>query len=162
MDYGVWCVMARVAVGGTFEFLHLGHQRLLERACRLAVDGEVVVGVTSDEFASSKDRRVEGFDVRCGRVRDFVAGFGVRFSVVMLEDAFGPALWEDFDYIVVSPETRSTAVLLNERRRRRGLSEIEVVCVDYVLAEDGVPISSSRIARGEIDEYGRLIHHDNL
>lgn len=155
-----WSFMARVAVGGTFEFLHRGHQRLLVRSCELAgSSGEVVVGVTSDEFASRRGRCVEGFDVRAGRVWEFLSHCGVRFSVVKLEDVFGPALWEDFDYIVVSPETYSTAVLLNGERRRRGLSEIEVVCVDFVLADDGLPISSSRIASGEIDEQG-CVHHD--
>jgi pantetheine-phosphate adenylyltransferase len=37
------------------------------------------------------------------------------------------------------------------------LKEIELVLVDYVLAEDGLPISSSRIKRGEIDEHGKVL-----
>jgi pantetheine-phosphate adenylyltransferase len=156
-------IMVRVAVGGTFEFLHLGHRRLLAQACELAGSGgEVVVGVTSDSFALLKGRCVEDFDVRCGRVWDFVSGFDVHVSLMRLDDAFGPALEGDFDYIVVSPGTFSTVVALNKLRCEKGLPVIEVVCVDYVLAEDGLPISSSRVARGEIDIDGRLIYHDNL
>ncbi len=42
-------------VGGTFESLHDGHKRLLTRWFELpGPDGPVVIGLTSDSFASRK------------------------------------------------------------------------------------------------------------
>ena len=150
--------MIRVAVGGTFEFLHPGHRKVLARACEIAKAGEVAIGITSNRFASLKSHHVADFDVRCRQVLNFVSGFDVNATIVQLNDAFGPALNDCFDYIVVSPETFSVAVELNKKRKERFLPEIEIICVDYVLAQDGKPISSSRIANGEIDVNGMPLH----
>ncbi|RQD81094.1 phosphopantetheine adenylyltransferase, partial [Methanosalsum natronophilum] len=46
--------MSTVAVGGTFEYLHYGHKKLLEKAVELATSGgEVHIGVTSDKMANN-------------------------------------------------------------------------------------------------------------
>jgi len=74
-----------------------------------------------------------------------------RFRIEILNDPYGPTLYDHFDCIVVSPETYPTALKINELRRERGLPEIVIVVVPFVLAEDGLPISSTRIAMGEID-----------
>jgi pantetheine-phosphate adenylyltransferase len=77
--------------------------------------------------------------------------FGREFRVEMLSDPYGPTLHEHFDCIVVSPETYPTALKLNSLRRQKNLPEILIIVVPFVLAEDGLPISSTRIAMGEID-----------
>jgi len=60
-------------------------------------------------------------------------------------------LKENFDFIVVSPETYKTALLINKERDKRGKKPIKIVKIDFVLASDGKPISSTRILKGEID-----------
>jgi len=40
---------------------------------------------------------------------------------------------------------------------KRGLPPIKVIVIDMVPAEDQVPISTTRIKRGEIDRWGRLL-----
>jgi len=79
-----------------------------------------------------------------------------KYEVTMLNTPYGPTLEEDFDYIVVSPETYPVALKINCVREEKGKKPLEIVYVDYVMAEDGVPISSTRIAKGEIDRHGRL------
>ena len=59
-----------------------------------------------------------------------------------------------------SGETKDKGKLLNEMRAKKGLKPVQVIAVELVKAEDGSPISSSRIRAGEIDSYGRLIHKD--
>jgi pantetheine-phosphate adenylyltransferase len=84
---------------------------------------------------------------------------GKRFTIAELNDYFGPGIaTADVQAIVVSSETRSRVPLANELRAKRGFPPLEVVVVDYVLAEDGKPISSTRIRKGEIDVSGKLRH----
>ena len=42
---------ALVAMAGTFDVLHRGHRKLLKQA--FAIGGQVMIGVTTDEFARS-------------------------------------------------------------------------------------------------------------
>ena len=46
--------------------------------------------------------------------------------------------------------------IANAQREAKGFPPLEVVTIDYVMAEDGRPISSTRIREGEIDSEGRL------
>ncbi len=149
--------VARVAVGGTFQPLHDGHKLLLRTAYDL--DGRVDVGLTSDKMAhSARARDVAPYAQREQRLREWIEqNIGQEPHIEKLEDPYGSALTEDYDYIVVSPETYPVAVKINELRRAKGLKPIVIVRVDYVLAEDGKPITSTRIASGEIDTHGNLL-----
>lgn len=149
--------MARVAAGGTFDPLHDGHRVLLEKACELSRDGELLVGITSDKMAKNKVHEVAGYRLRYNEVKQFILSQGIAPVIVMLNDPYGPTIHEDFDFIVVSPETNPVALKINKIRKEKGLKEIEIVLVDFVLAEDGLPISSTRIKKGEIDEHGKVL-----
>lgn len=149
--------MPRVAVGGTFDPLHDGHKALLSRACELSKGGELMIGLTSDEMSQNKNHYVNDYSSRRKEVDLFVRERGINPKIVKLDDPFGPTINYDFDLIVVSPETHPVALKINEIRKKKGLKEIELVLVDYVLAEDGFPISSTRIKRREIDEHGKVL-----
>jgi pantetheine-phosphate adenylyltransferase len=149
--------MARVAIGGTFDPLHDGHKALLMKACELSRGGELLVGLTSDEMAKNKVHGVIEYRSRYNEVMRFILAQGINPVIVRLNDPYGPTVREDFDIIVVSPETHPVALKINEIRREKGLRQIEIVLVDFVLADDGLPISSTRIKRGEIDEHGKVL-----
>lgn len=149
--------MARVAVGGTFDPLHDGHMALLKKACELSRGGELFVGLTSDEMAENKVHEVRDYRSRCDDVMKFIRAQGTVPRIIRLDDPYGPTVYDDFDLLVVSPETHPIALKINEIRRRKNLEEIKIVLVDYVLAEDGQPISSTRIKSGEIDQHGRVL-----
>lgn len=145
----------KVVVGGTFETLHKGHLALFKRAFEL---GEVFIGLTSDEMAErQRKRKVKDFKERKRDLEDFLQKeFSIKPKLRKIEDKFGPALKEDFNYIVVSPETYKTAIILNKKREKRGKKPLKIVKINFVLAEDGKPISDSRILKGEIDRAGKL------
>ncbi len=139
----------QVVVGGTFDILHEGHKALLRKAFGL---GGVFVGLTSDAMAERmKKRDVRDFKCRKKELKDFIKKeFKVKVKIVKIEDKFGPTLKKDFDYIVVSPETYKTALLINKERQKRRRKPIKIVKIKFVLAKDGKPISASRILKREI------------
>ena len=147
----------RVCLGGTFEFLHCGHQKLLRRAFEI---GEYIyIGLTTDKFATRKGRKITPFEARRAGLARFIAEElpPKRWEIAPLEDRFGPTVDGDFQAIAVSPGTEPGAREINRLRRESGFPELEVVVVPWALAQDGQPISSRRIAAGEIDPEGKLL-----
>jgi pantetheine-phosphate adenylyltransferase len=143
--------MVKVAVGGTFDRLHKGHRKLFEQA--LKIGDYLVVGLTSDEMI---DKPAGTFEDRKGVLERFLGDF--PHEILRIEDPLGPAVsMKDLRYIVVSEETMEGAVEINEKRERKGLAPLVVSVVPMVLAEDGKPISSSRIRAGEIDGEGKVL-----
>lgn len=146
--------MVLVAIGGTFDVLHDGHKALLKKAYAL---GEVIIGLVSDDMAQQA-HAVNDYESRKKPVITYIKALtGSNPQIVALNDPYGPALEQNFDYIVVSPETLPTAKEINALRMERRLPPIKIVCVDFVLAQDGRPISSTRIHNGEINEHGVLL-----
>lgn len=151
----------RVAVAGTFGPLHDGHRALLGTALRAGDDG-VVVGLTTDEFATAtRDRSVPGYAERERALRAAVADldeWGRAVEIRPVEDEQGFAAADPaLDALVVSTETDDELVEINRRRGERGLDPLDAVVVQLVRADDGERISSTRIARGEIDRHGNLL-----
>jgi len=149
-----------VAVGGTFDSLHKGHKTLLLKA--FEVSEHVLIGLCSDEFAKTlkKSHPTASYAQRLGELRAFLnqADLLVRAEIVLLSDAYGPALFsESIEALVVSKETESPAIVLNKKRKIAGLPLLKIVVVDLVPAKDGLPISTTRIRRGEVDKEGSLL-----
>ena len=147
-------------VGGTFDPLHDGHKVLLNRSFEIAgSQGHVVIGLTTDSFASRKVHPIRQFDVRKSELEQYIhsRNFSTPFVVEPLQDRFGSALDSDFDAIIVSEETLPVAVEINKLRRGRGRNKVDIHQISCVLAEDGRWISSTRIYRGEIDIHGHLM-----
>lgn len=150
----------KVMVGGTFDPLHAGHKKLLTRSFELAgPDGEVIIGLTTDEFAGAKVHPVRSYQERLKNVASFIEkhGYTAEWKVEPLSDRYGSSLDVDFDILVVSEETFPVALKINELRRQRGRRRVDLHEISCVLAEDGRRISSTRVYRGEIDRHGRLI-----
>jgi len=147
----------RVAIGGTFQPLHDGHKTLLRKAYELS--DNVDIGLTSDEMArGARARPVKNFEERKKALEDWIRKeIGVEPNIFKINDPFGSTLNEDYDYIVVSAETYPAALKINELRKARGKAPIGIYLVDCILAEDGKPISATRVVLGEIDAHGNLL-----
>lgn len=144
----------KVAVGGTFDKFHDGHKKLLSTA--FALGNKIEIGVTSDEFGGLKGD-IDSFEDRSNYVKSFFSDKS-NFNVLSLDDPFGTTIFdEDFDAIVVSEETEPTAIKINEIRSSKDMNPLDIVVVSFVLAEDGKPISSTRIRKGEITKDGLII-----
>ena len=123
-------------------------------------EGEVVIGLTSDEMArDSRTRAVRNFDVREKNLRAVVQRcFGIKHAnIIKIDDQCGSSIYEDFDFIVVSPETLPMAEKINRLRAKRNLKPLRISVVEYQLAQDLVRISSTRIYEGKIDKHGKIL-----
>lgn len=144
----------KVAVGGTFDKFHDGHKKLLETA--FEIGNEIEIGVTSNEFGGRKGD-IDSCKERMANLKSFFNDKS-NFSVTPLNDPYGTTVFDDeFDAIVVSEETKPTAVEINEIRKNKGMLPLDIIVVHFVLAEDGVPISSTRIRCGEINKKGNIL-----
>ena len=151
---------SKAATGGTFNEIHLGHQILLHTA--FSVSREVIIGVTSDEFVKKlgKEHDIKPYRERVGGLESFLKerGYLGRGRIVELNDPYGPVIHEeDIEAIVASQFTAGRGEEINRIRAEKGLPPLEIITCPIVLAEDGKPISSTRIARGEITWDGRVL-----
>jgi cytidyltransferase-like protein len=148
----------RVATGGTFDHVHAGHRRLLEKS--FEVGDEVVIGLTSDEFVEKVGKKTEQrYPQREAELRRYIEETfpGRRYVIAKLYDYFGPGIVDGgVEALVASPETSSRLGLANALRAEKGFPPLQLVTIDWVTAEDGNPISSTRIRKGEVDAEGRL------
>ncbi len=150
---------AKALVGGTFDTLHAGHKRLLQQA--LDLGDTVVIGVTTDAMAAKppKTHNIDDYHTRVTALEAFLEEQHARDRVVItpLEDPYGPAATDGAaEVLIVSRETAARAREINQLRRGQGLKPVKIRVVEMVVAEDGAPISTTRIRRGEITREGGL------
>ncbi len=151
-----------VATGGTFDIIHKGHLTLLSSA--FEISDKVIIGLASDEFASKKGKiPTHKYNQRFANLLSAISkNFpGSAFEISKLENDFGPAVLEKgVEALVVSDETSSQGIALNESRAKKNLPPVQVVMVPMFLAKDGTRISTTRIKNSEIDIDGNMLSVD--
>ena len=154
-----------VAVGGTFDEFHRGHQALLIRA--FEVGEHVLIGLSSDEFAKElrKPHEVASYEERRAALEHFLKNQGVfeRAKIITLHDAYGVTLSQGcVDAVIVSRETEPIAQEINQKRKASGLQPLKIVAIEMVPAENHLHISTTRIREGQIDCEGHLLKNPGL
>jgi len=154
--------LSTVLVGGTFDVFHKGHKALIMKA--FDVGERVMLGLSSDQLARElrKNHDVATYEERLKDLRAFLKKQSVleRAKIVPLDTPYGVTLSTTVaDALVVSKETEPVGKDINKRRKASGLRPLKLVVIDMIPAEDRVPISSTRIRRGEIDREGHLTPH---
>lgn len=146
----------KIAVGGTFDKFHKGHEKLLSTAFELG--DEVLIGITSDTFANNKTHEIEPLNQRISKIKEFVKKYDTPYEIKEIFDANGTADTDSkLDAIVVSKETQSSAENINMLRQQNKLHDLDIIVIDWIMAEDRAPISSTRIRKGEINKKGILL-----
>ena len=147
-----------VALGGTFDIIHDGHLKLLNKA--FSISNKVIIGLTSDKLAAKKGKNLlKNYHERLEILKSVIEkNFSKSsYEISKLENDFGPAVIEgSVQALIVSEETRNQGQLLNELRAKRNLPPVEIVVVPMVLAKDGGVISTTRIRNSEINGSGNL------
>ena len=148
-------------LGGTFNILHIGHERLLKAA--LAFD-EITIGLTSDSYAKQnkaypfvpypeRKRNLENFIKRLLKKSKTKR----KFEIVEINDKYGVAPQSDADAIIVSSETEQAADEINHIRKANHRKPLRIVSVPLAYAEDCIKISAQRIYEKKIDEKGKRL-----
>jgi len=150
------------AMGGTFDILHKGHLTLLSNA--FDISDKVIIGITSDEFATKKGKILTNkYDQRFKNLISVISKEfpDASFEISKLENDFGPAVLESgVEALIVSDETSNQGIILNELRAKKNLPPVQIVTVPMFLAQDGTRISTTRIKNSEIDVDGNLLSID--
>jgi len=142
----------KAILAGTFNVLHDGHRQLIMRAFELSDD--VLIGLTTDEMASHKRRRINPYYLRMKGLILFLESIGRTAEIEPLSDKFGPALKMERGYLVVSKETEHTARVINDKRVASGLEPMVISVIDMVKGKDGVEIHATGIMSGEYSRTG--------
>jgi pantetheine-phosphate adenylyltransferase len=154
-------IYKKVAVGGTWDRLHRGHQIILKKA--FEIGESIYIGVVaSDELLKQKELReiIEPYEKRVQNLNEYLRKINPKkkFEIVPLYDKYGTTINDsELEALVVSKLTLEGGKEINEIRRKRGLKELDLIVIDMILAEDSGLLCSTRIRKGEIDREGRLI-----
>ncbi len=142
--------------------LHKGHKKLINKAFEIAgKNGFVFIGLATNKMTKRK-KIVETIEERQKKLLEYLIKkcFIDRALIKPIADKYGPSIEEDFDAIIVSPETFDTAQKINLKRAENRKKPLKIIKIPFVLAEDGKPISSTRISKGEIDKNGHVLKDD--
>ncbi|MDQ1280526.1 MAG: pantetheine-phosphate adenylyltransferase [Thermoproteota archaeon] len=150
----------KVGLGGTFDKLHRGHIKLIEKA--LEMGDCVVIGLTTDRMLrkNPKPHEVAVYSYRKRELTAQLRKMDVldRVQIVPIDDAYGPTLNDGgIEAILSSRETVDGVVEINRLRVERGLKPLDMIAINMILAQDCTPISTTRIRKNEIDREGRLL-----
>jgi len=151
---------SKAATGGTFNEVHYGHIALLLTAFKESQS--VIIGITSDDFVSKmkKAHEVKPYEERVSALTEFLKNMDwlERATLVKLDNPYGPPVEEaDIEALVASPFTAGRGEEINRIRVEKGMKPLEIITCPIVFADDGKPISSTRIALGEISPDGKVL-----
>lgn len=142
-------------LGGTFDYLHAGHKRFIDAACRTSE--KVTIGITTEQLLKQKIHKdaIQGYKVREKALKDYLKSKALnQVSIIPLVDIVGAGFEKDVDAIFAVDESFDNAKLINKGRAKRKLTPAKIIIVPMLKARDGGLISSKRIRSGEIDRDG--------
>jgi pantetheine-phosphate adenylyltransferase len=152
----------KVCIGGTFNKLHKGHEKLIDKAIKTAgKNGYLFIGITKGKI-NAKKKFVKSYVERKKAIKRYIQKKKVipEIKIKPIEDKFGPSIDEDFNTIIVSPETKITAEEINIKRKKIGKKPLDIIQIPFVLADNGKPISSSSINEKKINRNGKILKID--
>lgn len=146
-----------VALGGTFDHFHIGHQAFLTFAFQQS--HHVIIGVTLPQLTHTKKyaETIESYETRIASVQKFCDEFGYRgrYTVIPLHDVYGTTCEDQtIEALVVTPLTLQGAHTINIMRQKKGMHTLPIMECALVKDDVGAYVSSTRIREGHIDRNG--------
>jgi len=137
-------------MGGTFDHLHDGHKYLLRTA--LKISQFIEIGLTSQQLLKNKKAasKLEDYNTRETNLKNFISSITNlnRVNIVEIKNWDDMAKYSqdpDYEGLILSQETYSNAVKLNELREEKGLNPIVLIVVPLLKDKNNKKISSTAI-----------------
>jgi len=137
-------------MGGTFDHLHDGHKFLLRTALQLSHNIEI--GLTSQNLLKNKKAisKLEDYNTRETNLKNFICSFTdlSRVNIVEIKNWNDMAKYSqdpDYEGLILSQETYSNAVKLNELREEKGLNPLILIVIPLIKDKSSQKISSTAI-----------------
>ena len=149
-----------VVCGGTFDHFHKGHESFLRFV--LSSSNKIILGLTTEKYVLNKKlgNSIESYSERKNSIEEFFRKENVldRLEIEPIDNLFIPEKWErlNIDAIAVSLDTRKGAQIINQDRKKRGLSQLKVIVAPVIFTDLNKDLSSLRIRAGEINREGKL------
>ncbi len=147
---GVFQILKKIGLGGTFDHLHEGHKFLLKTA--LSLSEFIEIGLTSQDLLKSKQYslKLEDYKTRKENLMTYINSFAdlERINIVEIKN------WADMDKyaqdpeyegLIVSQETYENALKLNENREKKGLKPLILIIIPLLKDKNQNKISSTSI-----------------
>lgn len=149
-----------IVSGGTFDLLHKGHKDFLQFA--LSKSKKILLGLTSDRYIALQAKgTTQTFQERKKALVDFLKKEKVieRVAIAAIDTIYIPPAWDTLpiEAIIASAHTKWGADAINEKRVTQGERQLSIILAPFVYAQDGEPISATRVRNGVIDREGRLL-----
>ncbi|MDH5533642.1 MAG: pantetheine-phosphate adenylyltransferase [Candidatus Pacebacteria bacterium] len=146
-----------MALGGTFDHFHKGHESFINYAFKYGY--RLIIGVTDNRLAQSKDypKSIQPYKVRIKAVLNFCKKNNITHEIVTLEDPYGPTIDRDnkrIDSVCVTPETLIGAEKINEIREAYGMRELAVFVAPMENTDQGKPLHAVDIRSGKVNRKG--------
>jgi len=144
-----------IALGGTFDHFHVGHQHFLKFAADLG--GSLLIGVTTERMTQHKpfSKTIQPFGVRKRSVLTFCQKNNIRCQIIPLDDPYGTSVSDkDIFGLALTEMTVKGGQEINVLRQKLRLRPLETVVCTMLRDSSGEVISSSRIRAGEINRDG--------
>ncbi len=149
---GVFQILRKVGLGGTFDHLHEGHKFLLKTA--LSISEFIEIGLTSQDLLKNKQysSKLEDYKTRKKNLTTYIDSITniERVNIVEIKN------WADMDKyaqdpeyegLIVSQETYENALKLNENREKKGLKSLVLIVIPLIKDNENFKISSTSIRK---------------
>jgi len=125
-----------ICMGGTFDRIHVGHKILLSTAL-IRTKESLTVGMAGQKLLGKKTlpELIQPLEERIKGVESFLKDVnrGVELKISEIQDPFGPAIVDPLlECIVGSQETEKGCLAINQKRKEKGLSELDIHCIELV------------------------------
>jgi len=146
-------------VAGTFDHLHLGHQKLISAA--FVNSNQVSCGLTTKALTSHKPlpSLIQSKFSRHLALTSYLSSFPTPSSIFSLSNSLGNAPTNsNIDSIVTTSQTINNVNKINQLRKTNHLKPLTPIVVDLISATDQKNLSSTRIRKGQINRTGFAFH----